>query len=128
MEGKDEPCPIERTIHLVKELKPWFVPGSRGKDAYSDTNYQLLGKIIETITGKSIGEVFHDFVFSELNLTDTYAYSDESDNSPVPFYFKDLKLWLLQYMTSIAPEGGIASTAGEVMLFLKAFFNGYFVS
>lgn len=126
MDGKDEAWPIERTIHLVKELKPRFVPGAKGKASYSDTNYQLLGKIIENITGKSIGEVFHDFVFAELNLKDTYVYSDKNDNSPVPFYFKDRKLWLPRYMTSIAPEGGIVSTAGEVMLFLKAFFNGYF--
>lgn len=126
MDGKDEPWPIERTIQLVKELRPRFKPGKKGKAAYSDTNYQLLGKIIETITGKSIGEVFHEFIFSELNLKDTYTYSDVNDDSPIPFYYKDRKLWLPRYMTSIAPEGGIVSTAGEVMQFLKAFFNGRF--
>jgi D-alanyl-D-alanine carboxypeptidase len=59
-------------------------------------------------------------------VKDTYAYNDVNDNAPVPFYYKDRKLWLPDYMTSVAPEGGIVSTAGEVMLFLKAFFNGRF--
>jgi len=126
MDGHDEPWPLERTIGLIKNLKPRFRPGAKGKAAYSDTNYQLLGKIIETITGKSIGEVFHDYIFSVLNLRDTYTYKDVNDNSPVPFYYKDRKLLLPNYMTSIAPEGGIVSTASEVMLFLKEFFNGRF--
>lgn len=126
MDGHDEPWPLERTIDLVKKLKPRFCPGAKGKAAYSDTNYQLLGRIIETITGKIIGEVFHDFIFSELNLKNTYTYSNVNDTSPAPFYYKDRKLWLPDYMTSVAPEGGIVSTAGEVMLFLKEFFNGRF--
>jgi D-alanyl-D-alanine carboxypeptidase len=126
MDGHDEPWPLERTIGLIKNLKPRFKPGAKGKAAYSDTNYQLLGKIIETITGKSIGEVFHDYIFSQLNLKDTYTYSDVNDTSPVSFYYKNRELWLPDYMTSVAPEGGIVSTAGEVMLFLKEFFNGRF--
>lgn len=126
MDGHDEPWPLERTIGLVKNLKPSFRPGAKGKAAYSDTNYQLLGKIIETITEMSIGEVFHDYIFSQLNLKDTYTYCDVNDNTPAPFYCKDRKLWLPDYMTSVAPEGGIVSTAGEVMLFLKEFFNGRF--
>lgn len=126
MDGKDEPWPLERSIDLVKNLKPRFRPGTKGKAAYSDTNYQLLGKIIENITGKSIGKVFNDYIFSGLNLKDTYTYSDVNDNSPTPFYYKDRKLWLPDYMISVAPEGGIVSTASEVMSFLRAFFEGHF--
>jgi D-alanyl-D-alanine carboxypeptidase len=126
LEGKDEPWPIDRTIDLIKGLRPKFKPGAKGKASYSDTNYQLLGRIIENITGESIGEVFHDFIISELKLQNTYAYSNTSDNTPVPFYYKSRQLWLPEYMTSISAEGGIVATAGELMLFLKAFFNGQF--
>lgn len=126
MEGNDEQWPIERTIELIKKLKPKFKPGAKGKASYSDSNYQLLGKIIEIITNKEIGEVFQDFIFSELSLNNTYVYNSLDDNSPVPFYFGDRKLWLPNYMTSIAPEGGIVSTVDEVMIFLKEFFRGRF--
>jgi D-alanyl-D-alanine carboxypeptidase len=126
MEGKDEPWPLERTIGLVKALKPKFRPGAKGKAAYSDTNYQLLGRIIETVAGKPIGQVFHDMIFSPLGFKDTYAYHDPEDNSPAPFYYQSRQLWLPRYMTSIAPEGGIVSTPMEVMAFMKAFFNGRF--
>jgi D-alanyl-D-alanine carboxypeptidase len=122
--GKDEPWPLDRTIELVKVLKPNFKPGANGKVAYSDTNYQLLGKIIETITQQEIGQVFQDHIFTPLALKNTYTYRDTSDNSPMPFYYKAQKIWLPKYMSSIAPEGGIVSTAEELMIFLKAFFNG----
>ena len=126
MEGVDEPWHLERTIDLVKRLKPKFKPGAKGKAAYSDTNYQLLGRIIETVTGKPIGDLFDEFVFSELGLQNTYAYSDSHDNTPTPFYYKAKQLSLPNYMISITVEGGIVSTASEVMLFLKEFFNGRF--
>ncbi len=126
MEEKDEPWPIDRTIELIKNLKPRFKPGAKRRASYSDSNYQLLGKIIENITGKLIGEVFHDYIFSQLNFNNTYIYKNPDDATPVPFYYGAKQLWLPNYMTSVGPEGGIVSTVDEVMIFLKEFFKGRF--
>lgn len=126
LEGKDEPWHLEKTINVVKELTPNFEPGKKRKAKYSDTNYQLLGKIIETITGKEMRDVFQEYIFDELGLKHTYAYQDSADTKPVPFYNKAEKLWLPNYMASITPEGGIVSTAEEAMVFLKGFFKGHF--
>ena len=126
MEGNDASWHLDKTIGLVRNLKPKFRPGHKGKASYSDTNYQLLGKIIELVTGQQIGEVFKEFIFSELGLKNTYAYADPSDTSPVPFYYKSTRLWLPEYMASVTVEGGIVSTAAEVMLFIKEFFQGRF--
>lgn len=124
LEGKDEAWPLERTIGLIKGLKPKFKPGT--KAAYSDSNYQLLGKIIEEVSGLSIPEIMKTYIFDPLGLKNTYVYQDISDNMPAPFYYGSKKLWLPNYMTSIGPEGGIVSTVDEVMVFLKAFFGGIF--
>lgn len=126
LDGKDGSWNLEKTIKLVKELTPNFIPGKKGKAEYSDTNYQLLGRLIEIITGKNIGEVFKEYIFDELKLKHTYVYKDSSDNKPVPFYYKSKKLWSPNYMVSITPEGGIVSTAEESMFFLKEFFKGHF--
>ncbi len=126
LDGVDEPWDAEKTISTVKQMKPKFRPGKKGKASYSDTNYQLLGKIIETVTGKTMGEVFREYIFDPLNLKDTYLYTDTDDDSPVFFYYKSKKLWLPNYMSAVSAEGGIVSTAAECMLFLKAFFQGHF--
>lgn len=126
LEGRDGAWHLDKTIGEVKKLKPKFPPGKKGRASYSDTNYQLLGRIIELVTGKSMGEVFRQYIFEPLHLKDTYVYSDTNDQSPVPFYYKSGKLWLPEYMTSVSAEGGIVSTANECMKFLKGFFQGSF--
>lgn len=124
--GKDEPWPLEKTLEHVKNMVPKFKPGQKGKAQYSDTNFQLLGRFIETITGKDLADVFREHIFDELELEDTYAYRDVNDDSPAKMYYKTRQLHLPRYIASVTAEGGIVSTAKEVMIFLKAFFNGRF--
>jgi CubicO group peptidase (beta-lactamase class C family) len=124
--GKDEKWELDKTIDYVKKMKPNFVPGQKGKVSYSDTNYQLLGRIIENVTNKNIAAVFKEYIFDKLDLYNTYVYNDINDTEPIAFYYKAKRLWLPNYMSSVGVEGGIISTAAEVMIFLKAFFKGQF--
>lgn len=124
MDGKDQLWPFEKTVQSVKKMKPKFKPGQKGKVHYSDTNYQLLGEIIKTISGQSIHEVFRQYIFDALNLQHSYVYEDVNDEKPLPLTYKSKQLLIPQYMSSIPAEGGIVSTAQESMIFLKAFING----
>jgi D-alanyl-D-alanine carboxypeptidase len=124
--GNDQPWPLDKVIQRVKTLKPKFKPGQKGKVHYSDTNYQLLGGIIKKAAGKCVGDVFKEYIFEPLNLKDTYAYQDINDTTPVPMYYKSRVVHAPNYMASVTAEGGIVSTAKETMIFLKAFFNGFF--
>lgn len=126
LQGHDEAWPLERIVERVRTLKPRFRPGQPGKVHYSDTNYELLGRIIETITGQTIAEVFTEFIFDELDLSDTYAFIDPADSTPAPLYYKDGPVHVPRYLASVTAEGGIVSTAAETMTFLKAFFTGRF--
>lgn len=120
--GKDQSWPLEKTLEAVRQLRPKFPPGMKAQ--YSDTNYQLLGKLIETITGQPIEAAFKEYIFDRLNLTQTYVYKDPLDGRPASFYYRQTRLHIPLYMSSIAPEGGIVSTARETMTFLRAFFHG----
>jgi D-alanyl-D-alanine carboxypeptidase len=51
--GHDQYWTFEQAIERAKKMTPLFAPGSKNKAHYSDTNFQLLGSIIETITGQS---------------------------------------------------------------------------
>jgi len=124
--GHDQSWTSEKVIHDVKKMKPKFKPGTKGKALYSDTNYQLLGRIIEIIIGKKIGTVLKEFIFESLQLKNTYLYEDSNDTTPVSLYYKTHPLHIPLAMTSFGPDGGIVSTAKETMIFLRAFFNGQF--
>ncbi|WP_246589560.1 serine hydrolase domain-containing protein [Desertibacillus haloalkaliphilus] len=126
--GHDRSWSFEETLTLVKELEPKFKPGQKGKVNYSDTNYQLLGRMIENITGMSIADAFRIYIFEELNLTKTYVYENVNDINLAPLHYKSKVIHIQKYISSISSEGGIVSTAKETMIFLRAFFEGCFFS
>lgn len=125
-EGNDQSWTCEQTVEISKKMTPLFAPDTKGKAHYSDTNFQLLGKIIETIYGKNIGVVLHETIFEPLGLNLTYLYADATDKTPAVMYFKNKPLDIPKAMTSFGADGGIVSTSEETMVFLKAFFNGTF--
>jgi CubicO group peptidase (beta-lactamase class C family) len=122
--GNDQQWNFEKVMIEVKKMKPKFKPGEKGKALYSDTNYQLLGKIIEHVTDKNLSENFTKYIFQPLDLTKTYLYQDSKDTIPAVMYFKNKQLNIPLAMTSFGPDGGIVSTARESMIFIRAFFNG----
>ena len=126
LQGNDEAWPLERVVDRVRTLKPRFLPGQPGKVHYSDTNYELLGRIIEVITGSDVADVFDQLVFRPLGLRETYAYRDPDDTSPAPMYYRGRPLHVPKYIASVTAEGGVVSTAAEMMTFLEAFFDGTF--
>lgn len=101
-----------------------FPPGKKGRALYSDTNYQMLGHIIEIASGKSYEDALKHYVFSPLGLNKTYLYTDTNDTHPANIYYKSTPLNIPRAMASTGPDGGIVSTARESMVFLKAFFGG----
>lgn len=122
--GRDQYWTFEDAIKRTKSMKPLFAPGTKGKAHYSDANYQLLGKIIEQITGKSFGENCTEFILNPLGLAQTYLYRDTADHLPMPLYYKRKKLHIPQAMASFGADGGMVSTASDMLVFAEAFFGG----
>ena len=121
--GIDCSWPTEKVVEYIKILKPHFPPGEGRKAVYTDTNHQLLSLVIKKITGTSIkGTLNH--LFSELNMKNTHVYDDYNDRNYIFPYYKDKQMDINQFMTST--NNDIISTARDQMIFIRAFFNGYF--
>ncbi|MDF2989199.1 MAG: hypothetical protein K0R50_4709 [Eubacterium sp.] len=110
-------------IEIAKANKKKFTPGTPGKAHYSDLNFELLGKIIEQIEKTNLHEAFKKYVFKPLKLQNTYMIETENDYSP-NVYYKHKALYRPNLLSSLPASGGCVSTSKEVMIFLKAFFNG----
>jgi D-alanyl-D-alanine carboxypeptidase len=115
---------FEQAIERTKKMNPFFAPGTKGKANYSDANFQLLGKIIETITGNSYSENCKEFIIEPLGLTKTYLYQDSTDKTPKTLYYKSNELNIPKAMTSFGADGGIVSTSSDMLIFIEAFFTG----
>lgn len=124
MKGNDQSFSFEEVVKRSKTMKPSFAPGAKGKALYSDTNFQLLGRIMEELSGKSIPEVFEERIIAPLGLQETYVFSDVNDTKPMPLRYKKDELHIPKAMASFAEDGGVVSTAKESLVFCKAFFQG----
>jgi CubicO group peptidase (beta-lactamase class C family) len=127
--GHDRSIDTAEAIEIIRKLSPHFPPGTRGKAYYSNTNYRLLGAIIEIVTGKSMAANFEQIIFQPLGLQDTYLYDwaapRSSSEAPATIYLKDAPAYVPKYLSSNISDGGIVSTASECILFLRAFFEGH---
>ncbi|MEO1440381.1 MAG: serine hydrolase domain-containing protein [Chloroflexota bacterium] len=112
-------------VNITRERTPAAAPES-GKAHYSDTNYQLLGAVIEGVTGQSLADVFRAWIFIPLGLTNTYLYDckQRDDALPLPLYHQAQRLDLPLALTSERGAGGVVSTLADNLRFLRAFFDG----
>lgn len=125
----DRSYTTEELMAIARGVPPRFEPDARNgrKAHYSDTNYHLLGAVIEAVTGKSYAENLTQLICNPLGLQHTYAFDArlmESRQKPAMIYFKDRALDLPLFISSHVAEGGLVSTTAESIIFLRAFFDG----
>ncbi len=123
-QGKDQTWTFEDALTMAKSQSSGFKPNQKGRALYSDTNFQILGRIVEIVRDSTIAEVLMDEIFKPLGLGSTYLYVDSEDKKPLPLYYKDKTLNIPKAMTSFKADGGIVSTLDDCMKFVKAFFDG----
>jgi len=127
MEEPDRRWTPEETIQFVKKhCDPRFPPG--GGFHYSDTGYNMLGLIIERVTGRSLHEVYRDLLLDPLGMDHTYRPLYEKARPVAPGrppserYLDDIEctLWPA-VMTADWAGGGLVSTTEDLNCFLRAF-------
>ena len=122
--GRDRSWTFDDAINRSKSVIPKFIPGKKGMAHYSDTNFQLLGKIIERVCDNSLNKIIGELIVAPLNLSDTYMYSNPNDKTPKNLYFKNQELIIPKAMSSFWADGGIVSNAHDMLRFIEAFFKG----
>lgn len=127
--GRDMAYDSQWILETVRKLKPHFAPGTNqdGKAHYSDTNFHLLGVILQAVTGQTVAEVFQKWLCEPLGLRQTYAYDYENlrpGAQPALIYNKTQPLHIPRAMSSFGQDGGIVSTVAESLAFTRAFFDG----
>lgn len=119
-------------LRMARDLPPRFAPSSRSgkRSFYSDTNFQLLGAVIEAVTDLSIAQNFSTRIFQPLGLDSsrTYVYDVKQEGaqrvSPIPLRYKDKEISLPHIMTSFPADGAVVSTVGDLLVFLRAYLDG----
>jgi D-alanyl-D-alanine carboxypeptidase len=127
---------LEMTVRQALEwgktnLKPVGKPGQ--KHFYTDTNYYLLGLIIESITKKTFHEAVHEMIFEPLKMDNAYinGYSEPKNKPLYPpahiYLFNNNFIENKRVAKIDYAGGGVVAPLSEYLVFMKALVNGQLV-
>ncbi len=119
--------------------KPYFPPGTNW--AYSNTNYVLLGQLVESVTGQPYATQLRQRFFDPLGLTSTYVQGQEPSRGTTivhsyRFFTRSVKekptsLWdgtgispFRSVITAAGSAGSVASTSWDLAHWARALYGG----
>jgi CubicO group peptidase (beta-lactamase class C family) len=113
---------INKTLELVLDEPADFEPDTR--TSYSNTNYLLIGRILDNVLGYSHHQYIEEEIVAPLGLTNTYSLLSEvayDDVASGYWYEYDDDLRELDH---VIPGGSMIATAEDVGIFLRALNDG----
>jgi len=103
-----------------------FEPGS--KFAYSNSNYEVLGAVIEKVSGEKYGDLLHKRIFQPLGMQDTGLDTDDLILPKRAQGYRPGKEGLVharsESMTVPWAAGSIYSTTGDLLRWERGLFGG----
>lgn len=126
----------EQEFHTKEEFINYFITKKSNFEPdtyyeYSNTNYALLGFILQKIYEKPFQKILDEKICSPLDLKNTYfsTQTDETKNEALSYNIQNEYIQNAKVNFSNHPaSGGLVSTAVELNTFLSALFNGKLIS
>jgi len=125
-----KPMTEKDMVAIIQKYKSDFAPGE--KHAYSNSNYILLGYILEKVYKKSYAELLQDKISKplKLSLTKVGGKIDPTKNQAHAYYYKN-GIYERNPETDMSVPigaGNIISTPTELLKFVIALENGKIIS
>lgn len=121
--GSDPNVDYMTTIGLVYDEPADFKPDK--KYEYSNTNYLIIGEILDRTLGYSHHEYIQSQILDPLGLKNTFSLSSQvNSNDIMSGYHVDDDFDYKQYEEHTRPGGSMVATAQDVGVFLRALIDG----
>lgn len=113
---------VTKVLELVLDDPSEFEPDSRYD--YSNTNYLLIGNILDKTLGYSHQQYIRSEILAPLGLTHTFGLLSDVDSGELAsgydsHYDEDVKM-----LDFVSPGGSMVATAQDVGIFLRALNDG----
>lgn len=116
----------EEQVNSVGDRALLFEPGSRF--SYSNTNYTILGILIEEVTGSPYHEVVRERIIDPLGMSSTYLAGFEQGPEPFDPYLAGSGYDYTSIATSAWAAGAMVSNATDLHTLFTALFDEEIVS
>lgn len=111
-------------VSVATAREPYFAPGEPGRWRYSNTNYILLGMVVERATGNPLNYEVRQRIIQPLGLYNTYFDPYENlPGGPVRGYVAERDYTDLNLSFAWA-AGGMVSTGEDLGKFAQALYGG----
>ncbi|GAB2679450.1 serine hydrolase domain-containing protein [Flavihumibacter cheonanensis] len=126
----DQPKSQAELLTIIRQKGSDFLPRERSE--YSNSNFLLLGYIIEKISKASYAEVLKKRIIDPLQLTNTWFGTEASIKKPqVPSFKYNNGNWIPEKSTDLRIHGGagaIISRPEDLILFINALFTNKLIT
>ncbi|MDO5658485.1 MAG: serine hydrolase domain-containing protein [Paracoccus sp. (in: a-proteobacteria)] len=122
--GRDRTFGYDDMIGIARGIGAVARPGDRRRAHYSDTNYQLLGRLIAQGFGADFADLCRDQLFAPLGMSASYIYTNPDDRRPVALRSGPRAVDLPLAMASVGADGGMVMTTQDGLRFVQGFFGG----
>lgn len=118
-------------LQSIQNHPSQFTPGTQYQ--YTNSNYQLLGMVLEKVTGKKYQDVIKDDILTPLGLTKTSFPANASMPAPYAKGYSPLAFGFYRDVTAINPAlfgaaGAMVSTIGDMQKWGNAMRDGVLLS
>lgn len=112
---------LEQTVRILQNQPLNREPGKTFE--YATINYDVLGLVIEKVSGQSYADYMEEHIFRPLGLNHTYVLQKPNSRKEVATGYKvgytDPRRYSPPYYSGNAPAGYVMSSAEDMALWLK---------
>jgi CubicO group peptidase (beta-lactamase class C family) len=123
---RDRAWTLDQALEIAKHYPGLFRPGAKNKTHYSNTNYAMLGAILQESTGMTFEQLVTLRIVTSLGFKSTYVFTPSHVDryfSLAPLQRGSEVLRLPRVLSSLGASGGLITTAQEMTRFLRAFWS-----
>jgi CubicO group peptidase (beta-lactamase class C family) len=121
--GSDE---LARQVDQLAEVTPAYEPGEKWE--YSNTNYQILGRLIEVVGGQDYQSYVTEKILEPIGMENSFVSDGEVHESMAtghrPWFGTKRPLPDNMTYRATAPQGGIVASARDLARYLLTMMNG----
>jgi CubicO group peptidase (beta-lactamase class C family) len=123
------PNALENTVRSLSSVELVAEPGSDIFN-YSNTNYDILGLIVQVVSGQSYSDYIRARIYEPLVMTRSYTVSEldaaQSDGLTTGYtvFFGGVIPTQFYFPVAQAPSGGLISTAEDLAHYVQMHLNG----
>ena len=121
--GKDA---LERSVDGIAGVTPAYAPDERWE--YSNTNYQILGRLIEVVSGQEYQAYVAANILEPVGMGHSFVADGEIHESMAtghsPWFGTKRPLAENTTDRGTAPQGGIIASASDLALYMQMMMNG----